>query len=54
MTYTDFLLMKLALFTVAAFVYGLWRGLNGQPLGLVQPDNQAGPGRSSEEAAAGR
>ena len=52
MDYTDFLLLKLALFTVAAFVWGLWRGLNGQPLGRVPYDNQAAQHRNSQEDAA--
>jgi hypothetical protein len=29
MTYEDWLWIKLAVFCVGAFVYGLWRGLNG-------------------------
>ena len=32
MDYTDWLWFKFWLFIVAAFVWGLWRGITGQPL----------------------
>ena len=32
MDYTDWMLWKLVAFVALAFVYGLWRGLTGQPL----------------------
>ena len=60
MTFTDYMFLKLALFTIAAFVWGLYCGLTGrdmatgQPPGRAPPDSQAGPGQGSQEDGAGR
>jgi hypothetical protein len=40
MEYTDYLLAKLVLFAIAAFIYGLIRGFNGLPLSREQRDTK--------------
>ena len=42
MDYTDYQIAKLIGLAVLAFIYGLWRGLNGLPLERGPLDNQAG------------
>ena len=42
MDYTDYQIAKLIGLAVLAFIYGLWRGLNGLPLERGPHDNQSG------------
>jgi hypothetical protein len=43
MEYIDFVLWKALALVVAAFIYGLWRGLTGRPLGQARSDTDTGP-----------
>jgi hypothetical protein len=43
MDYIEFKLWKAGLLIFAAFVWGLYCGITGRPLGPVQRDNQIAP-----------
>ena len=40
MDYVDDLIVKLLILVALAFVYGLWRGINGQPLSREQSEQE--------------
>lgn len=42
MDYLEFKLWKVLVFLAIIFVWQFWRGLNGLPVELEQPDSQAG------------
>jgi hypothetical protein len=43
--FSDYLVIKAIVLIVAAFAWGLWRGLNGLPLEVEQSDTTAPPTR---------
>lgn len=52
MEFTDFMLWKAGIFVGAAFVWGLFCGITGRPLGRERHDSQTGkPQGSSKDAA---
>lgn len=43
MEYSDYQIWKAVALVVAAFVYGIWRGFTGRPLGQERRDTDSGP-----------
>ena len=41
--FTDYLIWKAIAIVVAAFIWGIWRGFNGLPLGVERPDSPTEP-----------
>ncbi len=52
MEFTDYMLWKALAIVAAAFVWGLYCGLTGRPLGRERPDNQAAQDQGSVEGPA--
>lgn len=54
MEFSDYLLWKAGAIVAAAFVWGLYCGLTGRPLGRAQSDSQVAQDQRSAEGPAKR